>query len=75
MNIYAYRYDSGGGCIVLVDYQESMVNIDDRSGSASRLLQSARHFERVNYLLSDGSVKTASPMQISPQTNIEAWLP
>ncbi|MDP6634883.1 MAG: prepilin-type N-terminal cleavage/methylation domain-containing protein, partial [Phycisphaerae bacterium] len=47
MNIYAYRYDSGGGCIVLVDYQESMVNIDDRSGSASRLLQSARHFERV----------------------------
>ena len=75
MNSYAYRYSSGGGCIVLVDYQESMVNVDTALEAEGLLLQSARHFDNVNYLLSDGAVKTASPLEISPRLHPKAWRP
>ncbi len=75
INTYAYRYQTGGGCIVLVDYQESMVNVDTPQVAEGLLLESARHFERVNYLVSDGSVKTASPFEISPQIHPRAWRP
>jgi len=75
MNTYAYRYSSGGGCIVLVDYQESMVNVDTPLEAEGKLLESARHFGRVNYLMSDGSVKTASPLEISPRLHPKAWRP
>ena len=75
INTYAYRYSTGGGCIVLVDYQESMVNVDTPQEAEGLLLQSARHFDNVNYLLSDGSVKTASPLEISPRVHPKAWRP
>ena len=75
INTYAYRYSTGGGCIVLVDYQESMVDVDIPLESEGLLLQSARHFDKVNYLLSDGSVKTASPLEISPRLHPKAWRP
>jgi hypothetical protein len=75
INTYAYRYQTGAGRIVLVDYQESMVNVDTPHEAEGLLLDSARHFERVNYLLTDGSVKTASPLEISPQTRPKAWRP
>jgi len=75
INTYAYRYSTGAGCIVLVDYQESMVDVDIPLESEGLLLQSARHFDRVNYLLSDGSVKTASPLEISPNLHPKAWRP
>ena len=75
INTYAYRYQTGAGRIVLVDYQESMVNVDTPQEAEGLLLDSARHFARVNYLLTDGSVKTASPLEISPQTHPKAWRP
>jgi len=75
INTYAYRYQTGAGRIVLVDYQESMVNVDTAQEAEGLLLDSARHFERVNYLLTDGSVKTASPLEISPRIHPKAWRP
>ena len=75
INNYAYRYSSGGGCIVLVDYQESMVDVDTPQEAEGLLLDSARHFDNVNYLLSDGSVQTASPLKISPLMHPKAWRP
>ena len=75
INSYAYRYSTGAACILLVDYQESMVDVDIPQESQSKLLQSARHFENVNYLLSDGSVKTDSPLEISPLLHPKAWRP
>ncbi|MBC8374254.1 MAG: prepilin-type N-terminal cleavage/methylation domain-containing protein [Phycisphaerae bacterium] len=75
INTYAFQYSTGGGCIVLVDYQESMVDVDIPLESEGLLLQSARHFDKVNYLLSDGSVKTATPLEISPRLHPKAWRP
>jgi prepilin-type N-terminal cleavage/methylation domain-containing protein len=75
MNTAAYKYDTGGGCIVLVDYQESMVDLNDPQSAEGLLLQSGRHFEKVNYLLSSGAVKNAHPMEISPRTQIGSWQP
>ena len=75
INSYAYRYSTGGGCVVLVDYQESMVDVDIPQEAQAKLLQSARHFEYVNYLMSSGAVKTDEPMEISPLLNIKAWRP
>ena len=75
INTYAFKYDTGGGCIVLVDYKESRVDLDDPHTADGLLLKSARHFGRVNYMMADGSVNSASPMEISPQTHIEAWKP
>jgi len=75
INAYAYRYSTGSGRVVLVDYQESIVNVDAPQAAENMLLDSARHFDRVNYLMSDGSVKTASPLEISPRLNPKAWRP
>jgi len=75
MNTSAYRYDSGGGCLVLVDYQESMADPSSPNATEKLLIQSARHFGRVNYLLSDGSVKTDTPMAVSPRFNLGLWRP
>jgi len=75
INTYAYRYSSGAGCIVLMDYQESMADPSSPQTTEQLLIQSARHFGRVNYLLSDGSVKTDTPMEISPRFNLGLWRP
>jgi len=75
INFYAYRYSTGSGRVVLVDYQESIVNVDAPQAAENMLLDSARHFDRVNYLMSDGSVKTASPLEISPRLHPKAWRP
>ena len=75
INTYAYKYDTGGGCIVLVDYQESMVYLDDATSASEMLVQSARHFGRVNFLMADGAVDSKNPLEINPLTNIEAWKP
>ena len=75
INTSAYKYDTGGGCIVLVDYQESRVELDDPISASELLLQSARHFERVNFLMADGAVDSKNPLEIDPLNNIEAWRP
>ncbi|MCP4374736.1 MAG: prepilin-type N-terminal cleavage/methylation domain-containing protein [bacterium] len=75
MNTYAYKYRSGDGCIVLVDYQETAVNVDNPVAAEGMLLDSARHSGKVNALRSDGSIKSASPLEISPLLHPGAWRP
>jgi len=75
INTYAYRYDSGGGCIVLVDYQESMADVNYPQAVESLLLQSARHSGKVNYLMADGSVGSGTPFEISPRLHPQKWRP
>ncbi len=75
INTSAYMYGSGAGALVLVDYQESMANPGNPQTTEELLLQSARHFGRVNYLLSGGSVNTATPMAISPRFHQKLWRP
>ena len=75
INTSAYLYDSGAGALVLVDYQESMANPGNPQVTEQLLLQSARHFGRVNYLLSSGSVTTGTPMEVSPRFHQRLWRP
>ncbi len=75
MNTSAYMYSSGASALVLVDYQESMADPGSPLATEGLLLQSARHFGRVNYLLSNGSVNTATPMEISPRFHLGLWRP
>ncbi|MCP4377626.1 MAG: hypothetical protein GY794_15790, partial [bacterium] len=70
-----YKYRSGDGCIVLVDYQETAVNVDDPATAEGLLLDSARHSGKVNSLLSDGSIRSSSPLEISPLLHPKAWRP
>ncbi|MBT3201128.1 MAG: prepilin-type N-terminal cleavage/methylation domain-containing protein [Phycisphaerales bacterium] len=75
MSTEAYKYGTGAGAIVLTDYTSTIVDLDRRQEAQEFLVQSARHFGRVNYLLSDGSVGNDAPLEISPLTNIPAWRP
>ena len=76
INSYAYKYPFGSGIIVLVDYkEETIVDLDTPLESEILLMNSARHLRKVNYLMADGSVKTATPEVISPVTHLKMWTP
>ncbi len=76
INSYAHNYSGGGGnAIVLVDYQQGVVDVDSPVPTEEMLLDSARHLGRVNVLWSGGSVTTVSPMAVSPRLQRRAWAP
>ena len=75
INSYAHKYPYGAKCIVLVDYKELVVEIDTPLEAEAILLRSIRHLGKVNYLRGDGSVRTASPMEISPRLKLSMWRP
>ncbi|MCE5277898.1 MAG: hypothetical protein ABFD92_06160 [Planctomycetaceae bacterium] len=62
--------------IVLVDYKDTtVVDLDSAVTAETILLKSARHLGKVNYLKTDGTVKTASPLEISPRLYPARWNP
>jgi prepilin-type N-terminal cleavage/methylation domain-containing protein len=73
INSYIHRYPYGTKRIVLVDYKELIVEVDTPVEAEELLLDSARHLGMVNYLRGDGSVKTATPMDISPRLDPNLW--
>jgi len=75
INSRAYKYPFGGDVVVLVDYLETIVNVDQPGDAEELLVQSARHSGKVNYLKADGSVLTARPLKISPRLQPKAWAP
>ncbi len=74
INSYAYKASFGSTIIVLVDYTDTMVDVDWPSDVQDALVDSARHpGNKVNYLRANGSVTTTTPMEISPLVEIEKW--
>ncbi|MCE5325449.1 MAG: prepilin-type N-terminal cleavage/methylation domain-containing protein [Planctomycetaceae bacterium] len=62
--------------IVLVDYKDTtIVDMDNTVTAETILLKSARHLGKVNYLKADGTVRTASPLEISPRLYPARWTP
>jgi len=66
INSYAEHYPYGTDCIVLVDYNELIVEVDEPLEAGQILQESARHLGRVNYLTADGRVKSTWPIDITP---------
>ena len=61
---------------MIVDYKEEIiVEVDTPLEAEKILLNSGRHLEKVNYLRTDGSVRTAWPLALSPQLYPELWKP
>lgn len=76
INAYAYQYPVGSQCIVLVDYKKkTIVEVDTPVVAEERLMESARHLGKLNYLMADGSVRSAWPADISPRLKPELWKP
>jgi len=75
INSYAYMQNWGSKSIVLVDYKELIVDIDDAVKTEDLLIKSGRHLGRVNYLTGDGAVHTAMPLSLSPRLAREKWVP
>ncbi len=72
---YSNRYTLGAEDIVLVDYEELIVEVDTPVEAEAMLLNSARHLGKVNYLRADGAVKSAWPMEVSPRLRADLWMP
>jgi prepilin-type N-terminal cleavage/methylation domain-containing protein/prepilin-type processing-associated H-X9-DG protein len=76
INSYASKYPFGAKCIVLVDYKEEIiVEVDTPLEAEELLLKSGRHLGKANYLWGDGSVRNATPMDLSPRLYPELWTP
>jgi len=75
INSYAYEYPYGTNCIVLVDYKETIVEIDTPLEAEELLLKSGRHLGKLNYLLASGAVKSAWPLEVSPRLHLPLWQP
>ncbi len=69
----AYKHSFGSTVIVLVDYEETIVNLDTPLDSQNLLVDSARHLGKINYLKADGSVESATPLEISPVLQPKKW--
>lgn len=74
INSYASKASFGSTIIVLVDYTDTIVDVDYPADAQGFLLDSARHpGMKVNYLRANGSVTPATPLEISPLIEIEKW--
>ena len=61
---------------MLVDYKKkTIVEVDTPVVAEERLMESARHLGKLNYLMADGSVRSAWPADISPRLKPELWKP
>jgi prepilin-type N-terminal cleavage/methylation domain-containing protein/prepilin-type processing-associated H-X9-DG protein len=76
INSYAPDCSFGTRLVMLVDYKkEIIVEVDTPLEAEQILLNSGRHLGKVNYLRTDGSVRTAWPLELSPQLYPELWKP
>jgi len=75
INSYAQYYPYGSNAIVLVDYNELIVEVDKPLEAEEILVQSQRHLGKMNYLRADGGVKATRAMDITPRLKEELWHP
>lgn len=75
VNSYAHRYSYGSTVLVLLDYEARTANPDDTAKTRELLLKSRRHIDRLNVLLSDGSVSTMGVSELDPILNHRLWNP
>lgn len=79
VNSFAHRYAYGRPALVLMDYKSDgntmCADPDEPAKVRQELLKSLRHFNRVNLLMADGSVRLAGLSQIDPAQNRALWNP
>ncbi len=65
----------GANRIILADSKEMIIDVADGLTAETSLVKGARHLGKVNYMMGDGSVRTAHPLDISPRLRPEKWRP
>lgn len=75
VNIYAHRYAYGADVVVLLDYDALTADPDDAARTREILLQSRRHFGRMNVLWGDGTVRPRGVVALDPIVNRRKWNP
>ena len=74
LNVYAGRA-TDPGAVVLLDYKHLTVDPDNVADTDDQLHAAARHLGRLNVLRADQSVRTRTPLELSPRIIPRAWKP